>query len=140
MKNPVGQVVFVRLDVVDLAEHLRYGRFGAPGERWCRKQGAMKGGPVLQQHEVGPVAADLPPDPPPVERIDRMDAAGDVQIGRRRGRHGLALPGKEQRRILQREGPDQDLVATAQEVRAMISMIEPNRPDRDAPDRESLSS
>ena len=46
-----------------------------------------------------------------LQRIHRIDAAADAEVRRRRRRNRLALAGKQQRGILQREGLDVDLVA-----------------------------
>ena len=60
---------------------------------------------------VEPLPADAPAHAEPVEGIDRIDAPADVEVGGRRRIDGLALAGEEQRRILQREGFDIDLIA-----------------------------
>lgn len=127
VEDPVGQVVFVRLDVVDLAEHLRMA-VSARQTSDGAEAGGHEGGPVLQQHEVGPVAADLPPDPPPVERIDRMDAAGDVQIGRRRVVTVWLFPGKSSDGYCSVKVRIRTSSPRRWNVRAMISMIEARPP------------
>ena len=106
----VGQVTFVRLDVVDLAQHLRMAV--AAGDA-CNgpETGGHEGRPVLHQHEIGTLAAYPAADAHPVQRIHRIDAAADAEVRRRRRRNRLALAGKQQRGILQREGLDVDLVA-----------------------------
>jgi len=107
----VGQVVLVGFDVVDLAEHLRMvvaaGETGNGAETGCHE-----GRPVFHQHEIGTFAAYPATDTHPVERVDRIDAPADVQIGRRRRGYGLALAREEQRRVLQRESLYVDLVPT----------------------------
>ena len=74
--------------------------------------GGHEGRPVLHQHEIGTLAAYPAADAHPVQRIHRIDAPADVQIGRRRRGYGLALAREEQRRVLQRESLYVDLVPT----------------------------
>ena len=114
VERPVGKVAFVRFDIVDLAQHFRMSV--AAGEAGDRPEaGRHEGRPVFQQHEIGPFAADRAPHGQPVQRIHRIDAPPDAQVGGRRRRHGLALAGKQQRGILQREGLDVHVVAPPQE-------------------------
>ena len=108
VEGAVDEVVLVRLDVVDLADHLRVSvAAGQAGDR--PEAGGHEGRPVLHEHEVGPFAPDEASDAQPVEGVDRIDTTDDMQVLRRRRREGLALPGKEQRGVLQREGADVDL-------------------------------
>ena len=110
----IGQMAFMRLDIVDLAEDLRMA-VAARDARDGAEAGRHEGRPVFHQHEVGPLPADAPAHAEPVEGIDRIDAPADVEVGGRRRIDGLALAGEEQRRILQREGFDIDLVASQPE-------------------------
>ncbi len=114
VERPVDKMVFVRLDIVDLTQHPGVAvAAGQPGDR--PETGRHEGRPVFQQHEIGPLAPQPPPDTQPIERIHCIHAALDAQIGGRRRVDRLALSGKEPRGILQAEGVDLHLVAPVPE-------------------------
>ena len=114
VERTVDEVVFVRLDVVDLADRARVAVAARQtGDR--PEAGCHEGRPVFHQHEIGTFAANGAPHAPPVEGVDRVDAAFDVQIGGRRRGDRLALAWKKERRILHREGLDPDVVASRSE-------------------------
>ena len=77
--------------------------------------GRHEGRPVLHQHEIRAFAADPAPDPHQFSGFTVWTHRVDVQIGRSGRRHRLALPREEQRRVLQREGPDLNLRTPALE-------------------------
>ena len=90
----VSHMAFMRFDVVDLTKDTRRTvLFGKTGNR--TETGRHKGGPVFHQHEIRLLAGDPPPHGDPVERIHRIHAPHDVQIGRRRCLHRLIPAGKE---------------------------------------------
>ena len=110
----VSHMAFMRFDVVDLTKDTRRTvLFGKTGDR--TETGRHKGGPVFHQHEIRLLAGDPPPHGDPVERIHRIHAPHDVQIGRRRCLHRLIPSGKENTGILERESLDLHLVAPALE-------------------------
>lgn len=118
----VGHMAFMRFDVVDLTKDTRRTvLFGKTGDR--TETGRHKGGPVFHQHEIRLLAGDPPPHGDPVERIHRIHAPHDVQIGRRRCLHRLIPSGKENTGILERESLDLHLVAPALKTRAMLCII-----------------
>ena len=112
VEGAVEKVRFVRLDVVDLADHLRQAVAACQaGDR--TEAGGHEGGPVFQQEHVGALGRQLPSHAPPVPRQAGVDRTADPQIGRRRGRDRLALSREEERGILPREGAEVDRMAAA---------------------------